>query len=682
MKKIVTSALAFALAALMLWSCAPATTPTTAGSATAPSTEPTLPSTDPSQPSTTNPGSDIPDDLKTYEDAIAISLLRNSPYTQKIKSRGNIGLSETWNVGVDQDRFENEEIMTVPTDARIYDAADYGVTTDGEYNAANLNKLLSDLQAVEGNKVIRFTSGTYNFMSYIEIMKVNDLWLVGEDDTLFLYSGWGSYLKATLSKNVNLKNIQFDMKYSPTIAGTITKVDESGTNPVITIKVPEEFDLTASVYNNRLKEYSSYMECYLDEATGKYTPDYDGNLFYNTTTSNASLMGIGKLSYNSATRELSIPLLRQFPWWSYRTPEIGTMVSFAYTMYDNTGMLFKDCEQVTIEDVNVYVTGGMGFRAECGKDYYLNRFNFMQKEGSARIMTCTADIIHTIAVEGDLKITNCTLESSHDDALNIKSFYTEITATSAAERTLTVQQTQNEVAIPYAVGDTIEIYDPSTMGVLASYTVTDVQTQGTNYILTIDKRPKSGLVGMSCGNVTKSTHLSLDNCIIGNKRNRGILLQCRESEIVNCTFQNVIMGAIQVLSVNDSFREAILPHNVTIANCKFINNITDVSIFCYGNSPSSAVAGTLTDTYVKNCFFYRSQGSTCVNLQATGNAQVTNCLFDLNNRVVKNVLKCYKATDTLFADNHIYSTYSSYTTVNLTDSESDCLQRNNTETKH
>lgn len=679
MKRIATFALAFVLAALMLWSCTPASTPPSDPSD--PTPDPSQPSGDPPQP-TPGPGSDIPADLKIYEDAVTISMLRNTPFAQKIKSSGNIGLSETWKVGVDQDRFENEEIMAIPTDARVYDAADYGVTPDGQYNAANLNRLLSDLASVDGNKVIRFASGTYNFMSYIEIMKVNDLWLVGEDDTLFLYSGWVSYMRVTLSKNINIKNIQFDMKYSPTIAGTITKVDESGSDPVITIKVPEEFDLTASVYNNRLKEYSSYMECYYDEASGKYTPDYDGNLFYNTTTSNPAYMGIGKLSYNSATRELSIPLLRQFPWWSYRTPEIGTMVSFAYTMYDNTGMLFKDCEQVTIEDVNVYVTGGMGFRAERGMNYYLNRFNFMQKEGSARIMTCTADIIHTIAVEGDLKITNCTLESSHDDALNIKSFYTEITATSASERTLTVQQTQNEVTIPYAVGDTIEIYDPSTMEVLASYTVVDVQSQGTNYVLTIDKRPKSGLVGMSCGNVTKSTHLSLDNCIIGNKRNRGILLQCRESEIINCTFRNIIMGAVQVLSVNDSFREAILPYNITIANCKFMNNITDVSIFCYGNAASDAVAGTLKNTYVKNCFFTGSDGSACVNLQATGNAQVTGCLFDLTDHTVRNVLTCYKAQDTVFADNHVYTTYSSYSMVKLTDSESSCTQKNNTETKH
>lgn len=688
MKRIVTSALAFALAALMFVSCTPAATPTTAAptdGTTTPSDpttiDPTIPPTTvPTQP-TTDPGPVIPDDLRYYDDATVIGMLRDTPYAQHIDTKGNIGLSRVWDVGVRRDRFENEEIMTVPTDARVYEAADYRVTPDGEYNAAELNKLIADLAAVEGNKVIHFGNGVYNFGSYIDVMKVNDLWLVGEDNTEFLYSGWGSYMQVSLAKNFNVKNINFDMKYSPTIAGTITKIDESGTNPVITIKVPDEFDLTASVYNNRLKEYSSYMECYYDETTGKYTPDINGNLFYNTTTSSSANAGIGKLSYNSTTKELSIPLIRTFPWWTYRTPEIGTMVSFAYTMYDNTGMLFKNCENVTFENVNVYVSGGMGFRAECGKDFYLNRLNFMQRKGSARIMTCTADIIHTIAVEGDLRITNCTLESSHDDALNIKSFYTEITAVSLPKRSITVKQTQNEVSITYAAGDVIEIYDPSTMKKLETYTVTDAILRGTNYVLTVDKRPSADLIGMSCGNVTKSTRLSLDNCIIGNKRNRGILLQCRDSEIVNCTFRNVIMGAVQVLSVNDSFREAILPDNIRIENCKFLHNITDVSIFCYGNGPASSIAGTLLDTTVTNCYFCRGTG-TYVNLQATGNAQVKNNLFDLTDNTVSNVLKLYKAKDTVFSENYVWTTYRGYKLVNQTDSESDCTQSKNIEIKH
>ena len=57
---------------------------------------------------------------------------------------------------------------------------------------------------------------------------------------------------------------------------------------------------------------------------------------------------------------------------------------------------FLNNNKVEFENVNVYATGGMGFRVENGKNFYLNRTNFATKKGSNRIMTCTADIIHTI----------------------------------------------------------------------------------------------------------------------------------------------------------------------------------------------------------------------------------------------------------------------------------------------
>ena len=44
---------------------------------------------------------------------------------------------------------------------------------------------------------------------------------------------------------------------------------------------------------------------------------------------------------------------------------------------------------------------------------YLNRVRFMRDKASDRLLTCTADIIHTADLTGDLKITNCVLEGSH-----------------------------------------------------------------------------------------------------------------------------------------------------------------------------------------------------------------------------------------------------------------------------
>lgn len=279
-------------------------------------------------------------------------------------------------------------------------------------------------------------------------------------------------------------------------------------------------------------------------------------------------------------------------------------------MYENHGFHFVNCENVYFENVNVYTTGGMGFRVENGKNFYLNRTNFATKKGSNRIMTCTADIIQTIGLEGDLNITNCLLEGSHDDALNIKSFYTKVTSINASSKEIDISQTQNEVAINYEIGDTIDVYNPENMEFIDTFKIVDLTKIGTSYTLTVDKRPSKVKENYTVGNASKITKMTLDNCIIRNKRNRGILLQSRDSKIINCTFQNVVMGAIQVLAVNDIFREAIVPQNIEICNNKFLNNYNDLSAFAYGDNPSKCVTGTLKNVDIHNNYFFNGVGNT------------------------------------------------------------------------
>ena len=127
----------------------------------------------------------------------------------------------------------------------------------------------------------------------------------------------------------------------------------------------------------------------------------------------------------------------------------------------------------------------MGIRFDKGKNASLNRMNFIREPNTTRLLTCTADIIHTCALEGDLNISNCVIEGSHDDGLNIKSFYTNITST--VGKVMSVSQTQSEVVITFDKGDIVEVYDPATIGFKAQYVVEDVVKNGTTFDLTLDR---------------------------------------------------------------------------------------------------------------------------------------------------------------------------------------------------
>lgn len=604
-----------------------------------------------------------------------INRLNSSAFSNEIECKENIGLNDMKNVGVNKNRFENETLYLIP-EGTIYLAEDYNITPLGENNSGNLSSLLASLVNVKGNKIIKFKQGVYKFSATVDTDGIEDLYLVG-DNTEFLYSGWGTYFEAKVSKNIMISNISFDMEYSPTIAGIVKRVDRINNNPVVVLDIPNEFDLTQSLYQNWQNKTCSYMECYYDEKTDGYVPNRNGNLFYNSPSS-SNIKGVYGANYSSSSKELAITLNENFAYRTkdYADPAIGTKVSFAYTMYENHGFHFVNCENVYFENVNVYTTGGMGFRVENGKNFYLNRTNFATKKGSNRIMTCTADIIHTIGLEGDLNITNCLLEGSHDDALNIKSFYTKVTSINASSKEIDISQTQNEVAINYEIGDTIDVYNPENMEFIDTFKIVDLTKIGTSYTLTVDKRPSKVKENYTVGNASKITKMTLDNCIIRNKRNRGILLQSRDSKIINCTFQNVVMGAIQVLAVNDIFREAIVPQNIEIYNNKFLNNYNDLSVFAYGDNPSKCVTGTLKNVDIHNNYFFNGVGNT-IWILANGNTKIHDNLIHYNKTLTSVIMNIENSSSINVYNNVLYNLTTANMSIVVSKSCLDLINKNN-----
>lgn len=604
-----------------------------------------------------------------------INRLNSSAFSNEIECKENIGLNDMKNVGVNKNRFENETLYLIP-EGTIYLAEDYNITPLGENNSGNLSSLLASLVNVKGNKIIKFKQGVYKFSATVDTDGIEDLYLVG-DNTEFLYSGWGTYFEAKVSKNIMISNISFDMEYSPTIAGIVKRVDRINNNPVVVLDIPNEFDLTQSLYQNWQNKTCSYMECYYDEKTDGYVPNRNGNLFYNSPSS-SNIKGVYGANYSSSSKELAITLNENFAYRTkdYADPAIGTKVSFAYTMYENHGFHFVNCENVYFENVNVYTTGGMGFRVENGKNFYLNRTNFATKKGSNRIMTCTADIIHTIGLEGDLNITNCLLEGSHDDALNIKSFYTKVTSINASSKEIDISQTQNEVAINYEIGDTIDVYNPENMEFIDTFKIVDLTKIGTSYTLTVDKRPSKVKENYTVGNASKITKMTLDNCIIRNKRNRGILLQSRDSKIINCTFQNVVMGAIQVLAVNDIFREAIVPQNIEIYNNKFLNNYNDLSVFAYGDNPSKCVTGTLKNVDIHNNYFFNGVGNT-IWILANGNTKIHDNLIHYYKALTSVIMNIENSSSINVYNNVLYNLTTANMSIVVSKSCLDLINENN-----
>lgn len=559
---------------------------------------------------------EIPEGLVGVNGEELIETLSSTPYKSKIDNN-KYGLTAPYNVGADEGAFSTV-LYPVPESAdHIYNVADYGVTVGGATNKRNLNQLILDVKEVSGTKQFVFEKGVYEFDGTISLKGVSDVYFVGNGAD-FVFTSWCVAFELENTKNIHFNDISIDYDPSPVVAGRV-KSCNTDTNQ-ITIALTDEFNLSADWYNDGVINYGSYME-FKEDANGVLYPNTDGNLLYNSTGDKVKNIMGG--SYNATKNELTLTFKVMKP------VSAGVKVSVAFTMYEYATFTATDCEDVYMEGCNIYCSAGMTFLFHTVHNTYLNRTNLMLKEGSDRLMTATADGFHGNDCTGDIVITGSIYENSHDDSINICSFYKTVSEYSANK--LKCSSSSASTNYPINAGDVIEVYNPKTLEYLGEYTVESVKVSALVYTLTVDKYIRDDIKGMLIGNATRNPKVRINDCLFRNKRNRGILLQSRDSDISNNTFSNVVHGAISLHSVLDIFSEAITPRNITVTNNKFLNNNEgygldgEVAIFAYGSNHKS-VANSIKNIKIENNFTFNSARS-AVSIKSSGEVSVLNNLF-------------------------------------------------------
>ncbi len=545
-----------------------------------------------------------------------IDRLNASPYASPFRTDAACGIPDPSLVGI-REAAMTEVKYPLPADsefAHLYNVTEYGITTDGTENARKFNALMAELASVEGRKKVYFPAGVYPMEATLRIDGVDDLYICSDGPgTNFELSmtAWCQGISVSACRNLHLHDLAFDYATPTAVSGEVVAANAGART--VTVRIFDEFDLTDPRYNGGKINWGSYMEFKEDKATGKYVPNPTGNLLYNSTGD--GIKNIQNGTYDPATRELTLTFASLG-----RTPKEGTRVNVAYTMYEYYGLYAEDCEELYIEGARFYHTAGMTFGARATKNIYINRFVLSPREGSSRLMTATADGMHFYSCEGKVLISGSVLEYSHDDCLNIKGAYQRAVSNEGSR--IIVDATTDIHVEP---GDQIDIYDKSTFRYVGTYTVTVADMSIGIYEVAEPIEETLNTNYMIC-NASKSPALTIQNSYFGNKRNRGMLIQCREVLIENCTYQNIVHGAIQILSVADVFAEGIMPRNVTVRGCKFLGNtLTDVNVFTWG--PQGTTTGTITGVTVEACFF-GDCGAEPVTFLGAGSCAVKNNLID------------------------------------------------------
>lgn len=623
---------------------------------------------------TDNPQNTDPDvGNEAEEEADMITDIRSfMKYTDKTPYAVPVGTDKyalTGPVGTDENRMNSEVLYPAPSDedcAEVVYFADYGMneSNSGEDNYAAFLKAMQRLNGVDGVKKAVFPSGKIRISQTVPLGGYRDLYIVGNSTTVVMES-WTSMSYSRDCDGLHFNDLTLDYLYSPIVWGTIDGFDTD--KGVITVAVDKSFDMANPIYginNGGVHRITGYYEM-TESENGKYKILPDKTIRYGAQDS-CRLNSISKNTVDVMFAEGALP----------DEPVIGDRVNLVFCQYDACALNFTYCKNVYIEHFTIHKTSGMGLVITYSENAYVNHLDIHPDETSGLTLATSADGIHTIRLAGTFNLTNSVLTGIQDDCLNVCTTYDRVA--SIKGNMITFTPVDESTAIK--AGHTVEIYDPSTWKMFGSYTVTDVN--GTT--LTLDREADAGIKsGYAIGNVSTATVLTVDNCLFSSSMGRGGLIQSRDTTISHCSFMDLVHPGLRIHAVNDMFREGIVPADITVRDCKFVNcNLfpfydSIIEVMAYDQNTGMSSMGAIRRISIENNYFSHSAGN-AVSLKGVGDSSVRhNLICDMLNDplynycvtiggMMMNAAVGISYTDnTVISDNYIYSpkTYSEYTDV-------------------
>lgn len=539
--------------------------------------------------------------------------------------------------GIEKERFENEILFeTYFEHAHIIRAEEYGVTAGTDVNMREPLEKLLQMAKDMGNitKKILLPKGDIciydkceNNKYALDLQGMQNLVIEG-DETVFLMDMTSRGIRVENCENIVLRNMSFDRIELPYFTGTVEKMDAKEQYAIL--KINEGYH----------PENPYPVREYLEYNVADKTPRYHGNFLYNNMEVDTMVESIQSVTMLEGNRAKIT-----FSWDLTEAPE-GCGYVITKTMYGIDTIAIIHSKEVRCENVNIYCTPGMGIRGYSSENIYMNKTNVMLRPGTDRYMSVTADAMHFMDCKGDLQLTNCLMENSHDDSINIHGMYQMIVEADEENNRYRMvcgrvakfnePELNEELTIPFEVGDEIEVSEDDTLRLLSTVHVETVESDQEGGFWVTFREKERLAVGVLMANVTRSPKVLVENCIFRNKRNRGILLQSRNSVIRNCAFYNVLMPAICIVADCQNWHESISAKGIRIERNRFINtNLIknnfgnlgkgDIDIAVY--SKNGAIEdGLIEELRICDNVFIASGGN-CISAKSMKNSEISGNLF-------------------------------------------------------
>ena len=295
----------------------------------------------------------------------------------------------------------------------IYPSEMMNFTEDHIYEQKqNANKLVASIREAKANGTnkVYVDPGYYRFGSKLSTMLLLDglqnFEIIGGPGVHFIQDNSDTVIKLNNCKNVTLKGVTVDYANLKFIQATIQRFDQSG-NPIVKID-----DNYKSIYEKISSKLSGNRIIYFDgdDLTKELVSS-------NTTGFLKEMVSLGNGEYKVTYSDGNTLNL---------TPKVGVSAGDKMVIFqrgDPHAVVVAGCENVTLEDIDIYASGSFGIAESdgIGGNTY-RRIRMIRRPGTDRLVCTSGDGFHSTNMKKGALIEKCEFSYTEDDLMNIHCF--------------------------------------------------------------------------------------------------------------------------------------------------------------------------------------------------------------------------------------------------------------------
>ena len=409
---------------------------------------------------------------------------------------------------------------------------------------------------------------------------MNDLTIIGNGTTLMFH---GKMITVAFEhcKNMKLQDIQIDFERPTASELRYTKVDDEGVDVIF------HRDTRYEIVNGKINLYGEGWR-----SNRNHCIEYDPELETFKYSRGWDILA------GSKAKEIAQGMVRFSTPKDFK-PKVENTLTVRDIIRDQVGMFIFESKNITLDKVHMIYMHGLGIVSQYSENITMNQVVCKPKEGSGRILTSSADMMHFSGCRGKIKIDGCQYIGAQDDPVNVHG--TNLRAIAKVDnRTLKLrfmhQQTYGFNA--YSAGDTVAFVKPSTMNRFAKACVVSTKRESDRIIeVCFDSNvPETLELGHDCvENMSATPELEIRNCFFTRTSTRGTLVTSpRKVVIANNTYYKTGMSAILIEGDAEGWFESGPVCDVLIEGNTFID-------CAYNGGPGNAIiaihpSNTVIDT--------------------------------------------------------------------------------------